>query len=605
MEEEICPMKILKIEWLQSLPRYFFKLLLTNAIAQRIGRVKIHRYPIGQVLAGIIASSYPLLATAQLNVSDLNSGGLTPQDIVNELLGDGGDVTVSNVSVAGDPRCIGTFTGGNGLGSGVLGFDSGVILGSGQVTDAVGPNTSDVTTGEFFTSGDAFLNSLVPGEQTFDACFIEFDFECNGGGTISVDYVMGSEEYNEVVGERANDVFGFALNGGNISTIPASGGLAVSVSNLNCGNPYDPFAPVSPNLPFCDLFINNDLEDGGGSINIEADGLTKVLTAQGNLLNGINHIKFAVGDVVDETLDTWVYLKGGSFQCHPSQEPQQRTLLSTTCTAFQNGDIFSNEDVIQFNEDTGLFEKLFDGSDVGLFYSNVDAFSKSASGDLLISLDQEFFVAGAGYVGDEDILRFVPTSLGDQTEGTFELFFNGSQNGLGGYGVDIDAFHIDEGVASGNGNDDDGDGILNEADACPLDAQNDIDGDGLCGNFLLYFSLTSSAYIGGFWFADEDIILFREDTGSFSIYFNGSSVGLSYADVDAIKLQDDGSILMSFDYPIVLSGLGMVNAEDVVRFIPTSLGQATSGSFELFLDGSEAGLQGYYLNVNAVGQTAE
>ena len=561
----------------------------------------IRQWP--RYLTVVAICAMPVASYAQLNITDFDSGPNTAEDIVNLLLGPNSNATVSNISTTGDFRCLGVFSGGNNLG-GTLGFDEGVMLSSGAVLDAVGPNMSDETTSEFFTPGDEFLNGLIPGGETFDACVIEFDFVCDGAQRVSVDYVMASEEYNEFVGEEASDVFGFALNDTNIATVPNSGGLPVSIANVNCGNPFDPTLPTSPLPPFCDLFINNDLQDSGGSIDIEADGLTTVLRAEGNLMSGVNHMKFAVGDVLDEAFDTRVFLKAGSFQCDVPSTPEQTLLLLTSrCTVWDANEYYKNEDIISFDKDTLQFNKVFDGSDVGLAHTNIDAFYQSDSGDIFFSISEDFYLNGYGWIRDEDILKFIPTSVGATTSGSFELYFDGSQNHMGHCGGDIDALQIDEGLVTGT--DADNDGIPNTQDICPLDANNDIDGDGMCGNVKMYFSPTSSINIDGVWYADEDIVLFEEETGTFSKYFDGSDVGISHTDVDAIKLMDDQSILLSVKCPTFVQGFGEVGREDILRFTPTSIGVTTLGSFELHTDGSAIGINGDYLNFNGVDQITQ
>ena len=64
--------------------------------------------------------------TTGLTVRDLNHG-VQPQDLVYSLVGSG--VTVSNVAFSGSSNAAGTFTGGNGI----IGFDSGIVLGTGRV----------------------------------------------------------------------------------------------------------------------------------------------------------------------------------------------------------------------------------------------------------------------------------------------------------------------------------------------------------------------------------------------------------------------------------------------------------------------------------------
>jgi hypothetical protein len=68
---------------------------------------------------------------------------------------------------------------------------------------------------------------------------------------------------------------------------------------------------------------------------------------------------------------------------------------------------------------------------------------------------------------------------------------------------------------------------------------------------------------------------------------------------------DDGSLLLSLAQPQTLDGVGQVNPQDIVRFVPTSLGGATSGYFEWYLRGSDAGLTTNDENIDAISWTAD
>jgi len=245
-----------------------------------------------------------------LVMTDLNSGS-TPANLVSALLGPG--VAVSNVTFTGANVAAGTFSGG----AGIIGFDSGLVLSSGNIGLAVGPNTQDSATANNGLAGDPALDALIPGYTTFDACALEFDFTCTGAQVIQFQYVLTSEEYNEWVNSPFNDVFGFFLNGVNIAFIPGTAGTAVSINNLNCDNPYNP-----PLGSYCNLYINNrcaDLPPGtfpcAGVRDTEMDGLTVVLTATATLNAGLNHIKLAIADAGDQVLDSNVFIRGQSFVC--------------------------------------------------------------------------------------------------------------------------------------------------------------------------------------------------------------------------------------------------------------------------------------------------
>ena len=249
---------------------------------------------------------------ASLSTDDLNSG-LTATDLVDVLLGGATCVSVSNITLNGVNTAAGTFAGG----TGIIGFESGIILSTGNIASVVGPiNTSDSTTTHNGHPGDTDLDTLVPGYQTFDATVLEFDFECPELDVVQFQYVFTSEEYNEFVYSPYNNVFGFFLNGTNIALIPTTT-TPVAINNVNCGNPYNPAGGTN-----CSLFINNDCSDippgtfpCNGPVQTEMDGLTQVFTAVGVLDPGVNHIKLAIADAGDSILDSNVFIKAGIFTC--------------------------------------------------------------------------------------------------------------------------------------------------------------------------------------------------------------------------------------------------------------------------------------------------
>ncbi|MGH9836065.1 MAG: choice-of-anchor L domain-containing protein [Blastocatellia bacterium] len=80
------------------------------------------------------------------------------------------------------------------------------------------------------------------------------------------------------------------------------------------GNPFG----TNPTNP--QFYINNDLEDGGATINTEMDGLTVVLSVQAQVVSGqLNHIKLAIADASDDEFDS----KSRSDRKSPSTSPSQ------------------------------------------------------------------------------------------------------------------------------------------------------------------------------------------------------------------------------------------------------------------------------------------
>jgi hypothetical protein len=279
--------------------------------------------------ASLVASS-ALLATvvvaapawAALTVTDLTSA-LEPSDLAGQLAGTG--VTVGNVTFTGDDRAAGTFTGG----TGIIGFDAGVVLSSGAATDVVGPNESSSTTTSFGLPGDADLD-VLSGVTTHDAAVLEFEFVPDAD-TVYFQYVFGSEEYNEYVSEPltgVNDVFAFFVNGTNCATVPnpdePSTTYPVTITTVNNGQPG--VDPVNPHL-----YINNDPfnPDSTGStvasgdlLDTEMDGLTVVLTCQASVNAGVtNTMRLAIADGGDSVLDSWVMIQAGSLTTDPDPDP--------------------------------------------------------------------------------------------------------------------------------------------------------------------------------------------------------------------------------------------------------------------------------------------
>jgi len=115
---------------------------------------------------------------------------------------------------------------------------------------------------------------------------------------------------------------------------------------------------------------------------------------------------------------------------------------------------------------------------------------------------------------------------------------------------------------------------------------------------LLYFSLTSNATIAGLPVANEDIVAW--DGTAFSLYFDGSDVGLASYTLDAFAILNGNEILLSFTNSLTLAGIGSIDDSDIVTFTATSLGDTTAGAFALYFDASDVGLSGSSEDVDAV-----
>lgn len=225
--------------------------------------------------------------------------------LANVLVGSG--VGISNAVLVGAANQQGTFSGA----AGAIGINAGVILTSGNATLAVGPNTQDGATGSTGTGSDPDLAGLIPGFSINDKNVLEFDFTTTTGD-LFFSYVFASEEYNEYVNSSFNDVFGFFVNGVNIALIPGTS-TPVAINTVNCGHSSSGALPGS-NPENCDKFNNNDLQNGGPLFDIQYDGFTDVFLATVTGLGaGTHHMKLAIADAGDSSLDSAVFLQAGSF----------------------------------------------------------------------------------------------------------------------------------------------------------------------------------------------------------------------------------------------------------------------------------------------------
>ena len=96
--------------------------------------------------------------------------------------------------------------------------------------------------------------------------------------------------------------------------------------------------------------------------------------------------------------------------------------------------------------------------------------------------------------------------------------------------------------------------------------------------------------------ANEDIVAYNTGTGVWSLYFDGSDVGLSSFGIDALTVLAGGELLISVDVDGSLTGLTggpsgtSVDDSDLVQFTPSSLGANTAGTWTFYFDGSDVGL---------------
>ena len=225
-----------------------------------------------------------------------------------------------------------------------------------------------------------------------------------------------------------------------------------------------------------------------------------------------------------------------------------------------------------------IMEPIYDENTTDLFQDDIDGIQFIYGNALNASSGFAIFTeVGGGTVtaSDGDQLTFGANdvvTLIDAGDGEFgfEIYFDGSDVGLSA-GTQIESITRDT-----------------------------------AGNLLMTFGQTVT--VDGITFQTEDVALFTfandgfgpDTDGAFSLYMDGSDVGIQGAVIDGISVQSDGTLFMSFSTDGNVPSVGTVRAGDVVFFNQTQLGPDTQGSFVLAIDGSDVGFSGPLENIDAL-----
>lgn len=245
------------------------------------------------VLAFANPSFGQLIATSNSNAAQL----------AQALSGTG--VRISNVTFTGPNGSAGTFTAANSS----LGMANGILLTTGTVAFAQGPNNHNAQGYDHLAAGNSLLNGLA-NDYTYDACVLEFDMNILSD-SVEFRYVFGSEEYPEWVTASYNDAFAFFISGPgingqeNIALVPGTTD-PVTIHNIN----------ASKNPQF--FHANGDgfsAPYNNSNYYVQYDGLTTVLTAKKKGLQPCNtyHLKLMIADAGDGIYDSGVFLEANSL----------------------------------------------------------------------------------------------------------------------------------------------------------------------------------------------------------------------------------------------------------------------------------------------------
>lgn len=274
--------------------------------------MKINKLIIGIFATALFCSHSSV--NAQIGISTTAySTPTAAQSLVNNILL-GAGVTASNITyttAGSEPIQLGFF---NGVNSNI-GLDSGIVMSTGDVADIVPGNFSGgLPLGGADPDLLTLANSVPPliGQNfsvsgTFHTAILEFDF-VPAADTVKFRYVFGSDEYTTYINTQYNDVFGFFISGPGINGPYALG--AENIAVVPGTNPALPItiSSVQPNLNG-QYYISNTSQ---GSVAL--NGFTTVFTAVSAVTCGQTyHIKLAIADGSDGSLDSGVFLEALSF----------------------------------------------------------------------------------------------------------------------------------------------------------------------------------------------------------------------------------------------------------------------------------------------------
>lgn len=249
------------------------------------------------------------IGNAQITTS---SNTYTTDQLITDVLLSGSPTTATNINSSSAIN----FTNVNSLGyftqnGSTFPFEDGIILTTGSIVNAPGPNTTSQSGGSW--PGDSDLQDIIPGaNQPYqNATSISFDFVAVLDN-FSLNYIFASEEYGTFQCAYG-DAFAIILTDlstgseANIAIIPgtvvpvSAGTVRNNLYNSNCPS-------VNPQY-FADYYTSSDL-----SAPVNFNGITVPMTATASIIPGNTYnLKIVIGDYADSAYDSALFIQSGNF----------------------------------------------------------------------------------------------------------------------------------------------------------------------------------------------------------------------------------------------------------------------------------------------------
>ena len=309
--------------------------------------------------------------------------------IISELFGC--NVEISNIEYTGNIDAIGSFNyTSNSMCSGEFGLQRGMIMTTGMIDYAVGPNNNGDDGEEWnIEYEDSFFHNylvdhevITPSVGLFDACVLEFDISSASSFSTQFEVIFGSEEYTEWMSPFYADAFAFFVTEIDTDLDPYFDSIPINImetGNIVNASLYEcdienkpisawtirPYSDVLniPGLNEC-LYIDN--ENGTYCDAIGYDGYTIPMLFNLSLEPSANyHIKMVI---IDGVSDYWAGLDSGIFISNTNLQEDTNTNVLSPLFEY---DIFG--DTIIFNQVNSLNPNInyeWDFDDDGIVDSN-------------------------------------------------------------------------------------------------------------------------------------------------------------------------------------------------------------------------------------------
>ena len=266
-------------------------------------------------LALLIATLFSTFVFSQAIV--VNTTNYSVPQLVNEVLINSPCVSATNIkwstgSNFGSSNGIGYFQNTNPN----FPIKSGVILSTGNVLNAFGPNTSVLSDGAKKWLGDTDLEKVLADAGialvSKNASVLEFDFTPISKN-FNFDFLFASEEYGNFQCNYS-DSFAFLLTDTttgitkNLAVVPKTND-PISVVTIRNNDYNSSCTSVNP-----DFFGSYNGGTKAATSATNFNGQTTVLTASSALIPGVTyHIKLVIADRLDTLLDSAIFLSSNSF----------------------------------------------------------------------------------------------------------------------------------------------------------------------------------------------------------------------------------------------------------------------------------------------------